>query len=254
MSGCVSDCLSQCPADVSCCSGWNDYSDYVKCRSLVMAWDTMRALSGGRVTNCPVSMRPCLSNPCGACRGAWLGDWQPTGLLGLCRPSDCCCSAACQVTFPGEVASVCEVLVDGFRVDRAAYRLDDHHRLVRVDGDCWPCCQDLNRQPNEPNTMLVTYMPGVKPNTAGLWAVGTLACEYGKLCSGSTKCRLPTGITSLVRQGVTMQFNSEQFPGGLTGLPEVDSYITSINPNRHKMPPKVWSPDMASQRHVFAGA
>lgn len=269
MAGCASDCLGCYMADISCCPDWESLSGYVKCRSLTMAWDTLKLLTGGRIVNCPVEMRPCLQPPCDVCHGYWEPTWMdgPWGGSGpmqgifprivngcwvnsVCGQGGCSCPPLCEILFPGEVAKVCRVTIDGVDLQVDQWRVDDNHRLVRTDGECWPSCQDMSLPPDHPNTMMITYMPGILPNTAGLYAAGTLACEYAKLCSGG-KCRLPSGVTNLVRQGVSMQMNEAQFPGGLTGIPEVDSFVMSVNPYHRFFPPKVWSPDMQSQKHRF---
>jgi hypothetical protein len=44
------------------------------------------------------------------------------------------------------------------------------------------------------------------------------------------------------------------FPDGMTGIREVDAYLTSINPNALRQPPRVWSPDMPGHRFTTAMA
>jgi hypothetical protein len=55
-------------------------------------------------------------------------------------------------------------------------------------------------------------------------------------------------VTSISRQGVTMELASGLFDQGLTGIREVDVYIASVNPNRLKVPSRVWSPDIPAGR------
>ena len=74
-----------------------------------------------------------------------------------------------------------------------------------------------------------------------------LACEFTKACAGE-KCRLPARVTSVARQGVSMEFGSTMWENG-TGIKEVDAYIHSLNPNGLTIPPMVWTPDMASTKH-----
>jgi hypothetical protein len=77
-----------------------------------------------------------------------------------------------------------------------------------------------------------------------------LTCEFTKACSGG-KCRLPTAVTSIARQGVTMEVSSGMFPDGMTGIREVDAFLSSINPNALRIPPKVWSPDLVTAKHRY---
>jgi len=58
-------------------------------------------------------------------------------------------------------------------------------------------------------------------------------------------------VTSIARQGVTMTFGTEMFPGGRTGIREIDAYLFSINPHGLKMPPMVWSPDVPWGKHRY---
>jgi hypothetical protein len=76
-----------------------------------------------------------------------------------------------------------------------------------------------------------------------------LAMEYARACSGG-KCRLPTGVTSVVRQGVSYTVAAGAFPGGVTGIREVDSFIALWNPDALRQTPKVWYPGIRAPRVV----
>ena len=102
----------------------------------------------------------------------------------------------------------------------------------------------------DPGTIGITYVPGIVPDAAGLWAAGVLACEYAKACSGA-HCRLPAAVTSIARQGVTFTMSSGMFEDGMTGIREVDAYLYSLNPNALTIPPMVWSPDVSWARHRY---
>jgi hypothetical protein len=73
------------------------------------------------------------------------------------------------------------------------------------------------------------------------------AAEFAKACNGE-KCRLPTAVSAISRQGVSMQLPQRMFDYG-TGIREVDAFIHAINPNGHKIRPRIYSPDMPSRRH-----
>jgi hypothetical protein len=62
------------------------------------------------------------------------------------------------------------------------------------------------------------------------------------------KCALPAGVTSITRQGVTMDILPGAFPGNRTGIREVDVYVQRWNPNALKAPTTVWSPDFHHTR------
>ncbi len=242
--------------DSACCADWADYDEALQVRATELAWSTLRTLTGGRVGNCPVVMRPCLSPPCDVCSAAWpweqLDLWAPRIVNGQwvnnpCGTPDCWCQRLCEIVFPGPVAQA-DVYVDGELLDPSNWRIDNGNRLVRTDGECWPSCQYVELPADQPGTMAVTYLPGVIPGASGQWAAGVLACEFAKACSGA-KCRLPSAVTAVARQGVTMTFTEGMFPGGVTGIREVDAYVWSVNPNHLNRPSSVWSPDLPTAKH-----
>jgi hypothetical protein len=122
-------------------------------RSEALAWSVLSALTGYRVSTCPVTIRPCLAR-CG-----WGGTWTeaPVGMDGLspfisggkwynacgCR-DDCSCVSLCEVILPNGVGAVESVVLNGAVLDPTAYRIDNGNRLVRQDGECWPDCQDMS--------------------------------------------------------------------------------------------------------------
>lgn len=241
-------------ANTDCCPDWGDLKEPLQLRALSLAWSTIRSLTGGRVGSCPVTMRPCLSEAaCGSCFGdSWLnpyvdgaGNWKNAACR---RDGSCSCCDMCEIVMPGQVAAITEVNIDGYRLDRQLFRIDNGNRLVRQDGACWPNCQNLGAPSGAIGTVTIKYVPGVLPSEAGLWAAGVLACEFSKACSGA-KCRLPSRVTSVARQGVSMEFDTGGMFDGGTGIREVDAYIESVNPNGLRTPPKVWSPDMPSTKH-----
>lgn len=99
-------------------------------------------------------------------------------------------------------------------------------------------------EPNSATTgpFEVTYYRGAAPNEMTKFAAGLLAYEFYKACSGG-KCRLPAGVTQVTRQGVTMEIQTGMFPGGFTGIREVDAVIRIYNPHGLKRAPRVLSPD-----------
>lgn len=244
------------PIDTSGCDDWDNYDGAVQDRATFMAWETLRLLTGFRVGNCPVTLRPCMKScweahtwetyPAGA-RGGLSphvigGQWYNIGCG--CKTDSCSCVAICEILLPGEVAEVEKVTVDGMVLDPEVYRVDNGYRLVRLDGACWPLCQHMEKPLTDIGTYGVTFTPGVSA-TNNPWvqsAAGALACEFAKASSGSA-CRLPANVTRITRQGVTMDLATNPYPGGLTGLREVDSLIARYNPYRLTGPSVVYSPD-----------
>jgi len=228
--------------DTSCSPGWEDLDPDLQERAAALSWRVIRMLTGGSVGSCPVLMRPCAQVPCTACALPPL-----PGLLPACRGEGCSCTPIHEVLMPGQVADVIEVKIDGEAQEERIYRLLDGRRLVRTDGAAWPSCQHLDLDDDQPGTFSIQYVPGLLPGPDGLWAAGVLASEFAKACT-SGKCRLPSSVVSIVRQGVSMQFGEGMFTNNLTGIREVDAWVSAINPYGLRSHATVWSPDMPSHR------
>ncbi len=166
--------------------------------------------------------------------------WQRSWGLCVCnRTYRSGCSSVPEITLGGTpIASIEQIREDGVILDPSTYRVDDDRWLVRLpnaDGSArgWHCCQSMISSPDEPNTFEVQYHYGRPPDEAGKRQAATLAYQLalGASPSTATKSRLPTRITSVTRQGMTMivldpmQFLRE----GHTGLYEVDLWLTAVN-------------------------
>ncbi len=235
-------------------------------RSNALAWSTLSALLGYRLSLCPMVLRPCaagcsphtwdqapvlFSNYAGAPSG---GVFTPYAANGAwfngcgCSTSDACsCTTVQQVIMPTPVGEIVDVRIGGASLSPSAYRVDDGNKLVRQDGGLWPVCQDMNLPASADAAFVVSYYPNLAPNDLLNYAAGVLATEYYKACSGKA-CRLPTGVTNISRSGLTMDVPTGLFPNGATGLREVDPIIRIYNPNGLKMQPRVTSPDSSRGR------
>jgi hypothetical protein len=243
------------PVDEGCCDAFADYDPSVQERAKALATQTLRALTAYRVGGCPITVRPCKRGCVGA-SSSWLysgGTFFPTLWAGVwtnscgCANPDCSCGPLEELVLPAPVGRVDSVLVDGVTLPATSYRVDNGDRLVRLDGGLWPACQDMDKAPTEVGTMAVTYLNSYPVDGLGAYAAGVLACEYAKACSGK-KCSLPAGVTDITRRGISMTITTGAFPGGVTGIREVDSYLMRWNPNHLTMAPRVWSPDMPRVR------
>lgn len=206
---------------------WTD-AEIIEAATGILYRQTCRLFPG----YCTVTVRPC-----GYCS---------------CGHSRCGCGRYVFVDLQDRypVISVDEVLVDGVIVPPASYRVDDYHRLVRTDGDCWPACNDLTLDDSEPNTFAVTYTAGRVPPVELRMAAAELACEMKRACNGGD-CRLPRNVTSVNRQGVTMNIDALEASvnGGRTGIPGVDLAVARYDCNRQKA--RVWHPSLRLPRGVF---
>jgi len=246
--------------DYACDDAWVDLTPELQERATDLAWSTIKTLSGGRLGNCPVIVRPCIGPPCNVCL-EWQNaldphrGWVKVGLRAgewlncICGTPECSCERLCEIVMPGEVAGVLQVVLDGAELPLSSFRVDNGNRIVRTDGACWPSCQNMNAALGEVGTLGITYLPGIIPDSSALWAAGVLASEFAKACTGG-KCRLPSSVTSIARQGISMTLGT-MFEGGLTGIREVDAWLLSINPHGLRVPPMVWSPDVSWAKHRY---
>lgn len=111
--------------------------------------------------------------------------------------------------------------------------------IERLDGQRWNGCT-MNTE--------ITYQYGEPPPSGGKNAAIMLAYELGLEQTGSGDCRLPTLVTSITRQGVTMERQAAtDFQAlGRTGIPEVDRWLAAVNPQSREDSGRVWSPDIPS--------
>lgn len=206
-----------------------------------LAWSMMLSLTAGRVTVCPITVRPL----CATCqRRTWLSApvWGTAfwGEVGDILPLDyfvishaiggCADGHARAVHLERPVGQIVEVKVDGTVVDPSAYRRDDN-MLIRQDGTLWPVTQNFDVDDTQVGSFSVTYYRGYKPTALFLWATGLLAWEFYKYLSGDKKCRLPDNVTQVTRQGVSMTLEAGAFTDGRTGIREIDAVIRKYNPN-----------------------
>lgn len=169
---------------------------------------------------------------------------------GCQRASECSCGFLSEVTLSrGPVISVQQVKVYGDVVDPARYRLDGGNRLVwRPDLDPahqnrwgnWPACQMLDRADTEDFTWSVAYTYGRTPPAGGKMAAASLACQLALALAPAADeggaCRLPTRVTNITRQGVSMVVLDPLtlIQDGMVGLAEVDLWVSSVIKGRQR--------------------
>lgn len=215
----------------------------MKERAEMLAWMMLQRLTGGRLSLCPVTVRPCT----GRCYGEWgpyiyEGRWYN----GCGHSANACACGAflSQILLPGgEVSGPVTVKVNGVTLSPTAYRIDGGNLLVRQDGDVWPLTQDMSIPLGQPGTMSVTYYQGVGPDAALSYAAGLLAIEWYKNFTGK-QCALPSMTTQVVRQGLTIALPAYM---ETSGIREVDEIVANYNPHRLTQRTRVVSPDTYSR-------
>lgn len=230
-----------------------------------LAWRTLASLTAYQIGVCPIVVRPCVP---GGYTGSYMsaagymgGSFTPhyidggwfNSSCGRCS-GGCECSVLSEIILPGPVGAIVEIRIDGAVLDPGAYRVDNSNHLTRHDGQPWPKTQDLGLPEGQPGTWTVVYYRGAAPDAMTNYAAGVLAAEFLKACKGSKSCRLPSGVTSITRQGVSFEIQGDMFENGMTGIREVDAIIRLYNPNALKSAPVVMSPDSRRTRMTTLGA
>lgn len=228
-----------------------------------LLWNaSARQFSGG----CLETVRPCrMGDGCYGLAGSesngvnlaiagadWWFGWGLGGGWGWYSDGNaqCGCGGLSQVKLDGyPVTGIKEVLIGGEVVDPSTYRLDAKRYLVRtgVDSDGarlhWPACQKLYLDDDQPGTWSVTYYYGSPVPALGKLAAAELALQFYYARTGSSECVLPTGVTKIVRQGITIERLQPMFvKGQRTGLPLTDAFLAGSNPNGLRRRPAVMSP------------
>ena len=220
-----------------------------------IAINMLWALSGRQYGVCETRVRPCTSgmkrntdaylwsSSNGGFAGyrylAWTGSAWRTDLCGC--GSSCTTSGPYAAHLPGPVypddgVHPITVLVGGDVLDPANWVLEGDV-LYRKDRP-WPA-QNLGRAEGDSCSWSVTYWRGQGvPASVGHY-VGTLAAEL-LLAEAGENCRLPASVRRVSRQGVSMEIDpTSVIREGLTGLIEIDRWISSVNPSRMTQPPTV---------------
>lgn len=188
----------------------------------------LRKATGGTHGPCLKYVRPCTPNTGSPCVGA------------------CGCTPVCEVTLAGYVSRIVQVNVDGGILPYDAYKLYNHSKLIRVDGGCFPRCQDMGATLDQPGTWGIWYYEGlsVQHNPLAKRAVTRLAVEIWKACGGDGECALPDRVTQVVREGVTYRLDNSDSSLDSFGIDVIDQFVDSVNPKRLRAPMATFSPDM----------
>lgn len=249
------------------CTPWITGEDVVDCCSVettdsalfedvaVQASEILFAISGRLFSGeCgPKIVRPSC-DPCWCgyqvlSRGHIVGPWDwGYPLTYFCDSCLVACSPSLVKLSGYPVREISEVLIDGVAlVEGTDYRLYNGRYLMRLNDGRWPFSQDLTLADSEENTFSVTYTYGADPPQIAVAAAAQLACELYKACSGDNTCALPSGVTRIQTQGLTIDrlaFTTWAFSGGAwkTGLSLVDAFLAAYNPSGLMRRPRFYSP------------
>lgn len=184
----------------------------------------------------------------GSYAGIWGWGWDGcSGVMG--------CGSLSRAILTGyPVVSIEEVKIDGVVIDPSEYRLDEWRFLTRMadpttrEPRFWPACQRLDLDGDQPGTWTVSYTSGTAPPSLGVQAAAQLACQVYLACTGSADCVLPSGVTKIDRQGITIERAPFLAWGKIngqwaSGLSLVDLFLSSFNPQGLRRRTAVWNPD-----------
>lgn len=230
-----------------CCDVTDTGSDVVAAldAAAAAANDILFVLSGRQFEGeaGPVTVRPTVCHTCGR------GDRGP--FSNPYRGNRCGCLSI--VTLAGvPVREIIAVKVDGAFLTSADYRLDYSRDLIRMRDVAeprtpvaWPTAQILDLPNTEADTWSVTYTYGQDPPQMAVTAAQELGCEIYKMCTDADDCQIPSGVTKVVRQGVTLDRSAlaTALAAGAVGLASVDLFLGTYNPDKLPQRSAVWSPD-----------
>ncbi|MGN8801497.1 hypothetical protein ACTNCM_12835, partial [Candidatus Merdisoma sp. HCP28S3_H6] len=197
--------LCEWPVDMSCFPPIPEGNEDVARLAVDTATEILWALTGRQFGVCPAVYHPGVEQ-CLRCEPTlWRGEWFNVDVS----------TAECmRIVLPGPVFEVTRVeLSDGSDGEFA------------VSGDA------VVVRGARPTA--IHYQRGIPAPPSAGFMVGRLAAERYLQCVDSGRCRLPKYATQVTRQGVSVHMAdpAEVIGEGLTGLPEVDSWIRSVNPN-----------------------
>lgn len=228
---------------------------------LTAAQEILYQRSGRQFDQCTQTLRPCRQScygdtwPWSSTWSEWGGQWPFPYLYagqwfnlgcGACNTDGCSCTIIHDILLPHPIASVTDVKVDGVPLTPVEDHVlvYDQRRVLRIDGEAWPTCNDLSKTDSEVGTWSITVVTGTPVPTLGQLALGELTTQMVNACIGGD-CSLPWNVQQLVRQGVTQTRldPNELFAAGRLGLFYSDLFLSTYNPQNIRDRARAFDPD-----------
>lgn len=193
--------------------------------SVATASAIMSRLSGFTVGLCTTEVRPL--NMCPECR-----TW--------------CCGGADSLRIVGpqhlSVWEVTRVRLGATEYDPESWHFDRSSRMLyRVPPEVWPKRDEKWSAPGEGDAFVVDVQTGTPPDAWAMDVAARLTKELYLSCSGK-KCRLPSNVTTVTSQGITVRLRDDEVN---TFIPELGAWVSAVNPYGARLPGAVFSPDIA---------
>lgn len=151
------------------------------------------------------------------------------------------------------ITNIIAVRENGVNQNPANYHVDEYKYIVKDSGEPFPhsanwyetgAGPDDNEDSPGGFVFDITVEHGIPAPRLVKRATKAMACSL--FDATSDDCGLPERVTSITRQGISMQI--EDFVGligrGSTGIYEVDLAVRVFNPSGLQSPSFVWTPDM----------
>jgi hypothetical protein len=170
-------------------------------------------------------------------------ELRPLGLCPSCRTW--CCGGADSLSLLGPeglpVETVVQVRLGADPYDDATWHFDAESKvLYRVPPDVWPRKDEKWSAIGEGEAFVVDTTVGSAPDAWALDVCARLTKELVLSCTGS-KCRLPSNVTTVTSQGITVRLRDEEIN---TFIPELGAWVHAMNPYGARLPAKVFSPEV----------
>lgn len=222
------------PVDPTTCElAGLDPEDPVFAKAVATASSIMARLSAYTVGLCEAQVRPL--NMCPECRSWCCGGADSLRLTGPANTS---------------VWDVTTVRLGALEYDRETWHFDRAERtLYRVPPDVWPRRDEKWSPPGKGEAFVVDVLVGSPPDDWAMDVLARLTKELVLSCRGE-KCRLPSNVTRVTSQGVTVQLRDAEIN---TFIPELGAWMHSVNPHEARLPGAVFSPDLATARRGAYG-
>lgn len=199
-------------ADPRFCEGSGDAPDTAAL--IQRATEVMWVATGRKFGVCTATVRPIRHESC--------GGWA--------------CGCVDAIALHDPLVSVDEIKIDG--VAFTAYAVIRSNQLIRSDGHQWPTNQNLTLPDSSTGTFSITYTYGVAPPPEVEAATRELAVQFYMDSTADARCALPTGTTSLSRQGQSITIDLERVRA--TSNQIIATAINAYNPNGYGIPTDIW--------------